>query len=286
MQTFHVRFAGHGVLVRYQGEVIRTFLTLLFADMEEMAAAAPAARMLEIAATPGVGDAQLELIDNGHIYMRGTLGVAFAAALFDRVLFHLLDNNGDGVALHAAAVAHHRQVILLPGQSGAGKTTFAAWLMSRGLSYLTDELVLLPSADPCRMLAFTRPLNIKSGSRAVVQALLLHNEQGCVLEDEHGLIVPHRAINPHFRPVASTPSLVLFPEFRPDVRPRVERVSRAQAGGYLMACDVNGRNLADHGFKQLMGVARNAPAYRVVFSSFDGVWELIAPLLQEERLAC
>jgi len=45
---------------------------------------------------------------------------------------------------HAAALAWQGRGLLLPGKISAGKTTLTAWLLSRGLDYLTDELVFIP----------------------------------------------------------------------------------------------------------------------------------------------
>lgn len=278
MREYSIAFAGNNVLIRYESTAVETFVSRLFADMRGIASSRPPESVLEILAGSD-GDRQLILTDNGDFFASGTLGVSFAAALFDRVLFHLLNKNAGGVALHAGAVAYGQQVILIPGQSGAGKSTLTAWLTARGFSYLSDELIFLPSSGPRLTLSFTRPFHIKPGSKDVVKTLLALDHPSDLLEDEHGMIVPHRAINPSSRPAESPPSLLLFPAYRADTTLQVERMSRAQAGTYLMGCDVNGRNLADHGFRQLMEVAKSAPAYRVVFNSFAGLEHELDTLL-------
>jgi hypothetical protein len=50
-------------------------------------------------------------------------------------------------AIHAAALRHGEGALILPGASGAGKTTLALGLLGRGLQLLSDELALtLPDA--------------------------------------------------------------------------------------------------------------------------------------------
>lgn len=279
MQDFFVAFAGETVLIRFESGRVGFFLTLLFGDMQSVAPPRLPASILEVTTNDDVG--RLTLVENGEFCAAGTLGVSFAAVVFDRVMFHLLRDNDSGVALHAGAVARDRRVLLIPGQSGAGKSTLTAWLCSRGFTYLTDELVFLPAAEPPRTHPFTRPLHIKPGAKQAVKALLSGTDAGSVLEDDHGMIVSHRAINPFFLPVESPPSFLLLPAYRPGASLVAERLSPARAGAYLMACNVNGRNLADHGFGQLMAVARSAPAYRLVYGSFDDLLEIIATLLSE-----
>ena len=274
MQDFFVAFAGQTVQIRFDSGRVGSFLTLLFGDMQSFDPACSPASVLDV--TVGKDDiGRLMLVENGEFCAAGALGVSFAAVVFDRVMFHLLRDTGGGVALHTGAVARDRRVLLIPGQSGAGKSTLTAWLCSRGFTYLTDELVFLPAAEP-RTHSFTRPLHIKPGAREAVKAMLAG---GDVFEDDHGMIVPHRAINPSFHPVESPPSVLLFPTYRMGASLMVERLSPARAGALLMACDVNGRNLADHGFGQLMAVARSAPAYRLVYGGFDGLEVTIAALL-------
>jgi hypothetical protein len=48
---------------------------------------------------------------------------------------------------HAAALAMDAEAVLLPGAPGSGKSTLAAALMNSGLSYCTDELVVLDDED-------------------------------------------------------------------------------------------------------------------------------------------
>ena len=63
----------------------------------------------------------------------------------------------DCPAVHAAAIARGDRVLLLPGSSGAGKTTLCAALLAHGYDFLGDNYVLLHRGTAYSYLS---PLNI------------------------------------------------------------------------------------------------------------------------------
>jgi serine kinase of HPr protein (carbohydrate metabolism regulator) len=78
-----------------------------------------------------------------------------------------------GIVLHAAAVAIGGHGILLPGMAGIGKTMLAAWFLSRGYQYLSDDLVCITDESQ-QLLALKRPLSIKKSGRKDLESLLRH----------------------------------------------------------------------------------------------------------------
>ena len=48
-----------------------------------------------------------------------------------------------------------------------------------------------------------------------------------------------------------------------------------------MTCDVNARNLLDHGFSQLVQLARSIPAYKITYSDFTEFNERLPDLLAQ-----
>ena len=267
-------FAGRSVAISWDDEAAGGFLDLLFADLSTAAEAKPAGALRLLRAE---GDSY-RLGDGDTLLHSGLLDVTMAAQLFDAVIFRLLAGQDGGLALHAGAVVRDGRVLLLPGQSGSGKSTLTAWLTSRGCGYLTDELVLLPARGELQTLACTRPLCIKHGAASIVKGLLPPG-QGAALEDDQGLILPHRHLNPVFTPTTRPPGLLLFPVYRPGAPLEGERLSGARASALLMTCNVNGRNLDGHGFPLVARIARTVPAIRLVYSSFHGLGELLDQLL-------
>jgi hypothetical protein len=269
MQELIVAFAGLNILLRHDHDDADRFLHFLFGDLIGFGGSSE--RTVDILEHERKGWFLLVSADVTHY--TGPLGVGFAAALYDVVIHQLLNSNCSGVALHAGALVRNGRVMLLPGASGAGKSTLTAWLAAKdGITCLTDELVLVSEEGGGLVLTpFTRPLCLKPGSRDVVKTFLPRAALADSLEDQQGLMVPLRRINAIVPPLHLVPSQLLFPFFRPGVPCALEPLSPARVLPLLFSCDVNGRNLADHGFSLLTRLARSTSAHRLVFSSFDGL---------------
>jgi len=65
--------------------------------------------------------------------------------LTDRLVFHIADKTKRDVCLHAAAVGSNDKALVIPADSGSGKSSFTAWLVHQGFTYITDELVVMTS---------------------------------------------------------------------------------------------------------------------------------------------
>jgi len=275
MPKYTVSFAGLNVSMRYDTDEVYRFLSLLFGDIDGVPVGDNEI-VLHIAQGESAGEYTLN--GTAHASFSGPLGVHFAAVLFDAVLFDLLNKNNHGIAFHAGAVAYQEKVIILPGLSGSGKSSMTACLLAQGFSYLTDELYFMPADEEEPMLPFTRPICIKSGSATAVSSLINDKELHKVIMDKQGLVVPHRLLNTEFSRISVPPALLLFPRYQADAPLKIDKISGAQACTMLMACDVNARNLADHGFQQVVRIARSTPAYQITYSSFQGIEDALRDL--------
>ena len=65
-------------------------------------------------------------------------------------------------ASHASVVAKDDQIIAFPADSGAGKTTLAAVAVQSGLTYLSDEALVLD--DDGRAIPYPKPMALSSWS--------------------------------------------------------------------------------------------------------------------------
>ena len=278
MPEYIVTFAELNVSIRYDNDEVCDFLSILFRDVH-CHVTNGYEEFLNISQKDKTG--QYSLTTDKDVIFRGHLGITFATALFDSVIFNLLNKKRHGVALHAGAVAYHKRVILLPGQSGSGKSTMSAWLTAHDFSYMTDELIFLPDNESAPTIPFTRPVCIKSGAVPEIKTFIQKDTLHYILDDEQGIIVPHRWLNPDFSIITSHPSLILFPAYQFASPLRIEKISSAQACTFLMACDVNARNLMDHGFKQIVRLARSTPAYRVTYGDFKGFGDALGNIFDE-----
>ncbi len=74
----------------------------------------------------------------------------------------------DKLLFHAAAICKDKQVVIMPGDSGKGKTTMTAALLTKGFRYLSDEIALI-NPNTSKVYPFPLPLSIKSGSLPILK---------------------------------------------------------------------------------------------------------------------
>jgi hypothetical protein len=170
--------------------------------------------------------------------------------------------------------------LLLPGGIGAGKTTLTAWLATRGLDYLSDEMAFVPHRSD-RIQSLTRPLNLKSSSRPVLRQYLdIDRHGGQVFSHAQGDLISPSLLTSHIRSGDTPVALIVFPRYQPAGEFEWRPLSRAQAGLALMECLVNARNLPEHGFREIARLAQSAPAYRMSYASFEEIGERIEMALK------
>lgn len=167
----------------------------------------------------------------------------------------------DRAFLHAAALERDGEVVVLAGESMAGKTTLAAALLAEGFRFLGDDIIPLSlhedSLEPCPF-----PLRIRAEAREHLGPLEDHlrwigepfEARGqmtrCALPLPH-LRAPHRAW-----PVG----LFVFPAFGPH---QVERLSSGAGSFRIMGAILNGAALLERGFERAVALGRSVPCYTV-----------------------
>jgi hypothetical protein len=265
MDEYPVYFGDTVVSISYDNPIALSYLTLLFGDVS---GPAPESRAGGVMIELRRETEEEYVIDTGKALYRGPLGVSCAAILYDLVILHLLFNASGGLALHAGAVTCRDKLLLLPGQSGSGKSSLTAWLASRGCTYLTDELLLLPSQPDHRVEYFTRPVCLKPDVLPAVKRHFNPSLLEGMLQDSNGAIIPHRSLSP--APADDGPSwrMILLPAYRQGASFSIEQLPAAQVTMILMNCLANGRNLEDHGFGSIVRLARTMSAYRLTYGSF------------------
>jgi len=186
--------------------------------------------------------------------------------LTDRIVFHIANQAKSAHCLHAASVAKNGSAMMIPANSGAGKSTFTTWLASNGFDYITDELILI---DADRQLeGIARPIQIKANGIDAIKSLVKKPELiqtgkfanalpleclGAKVSEQH----KHRL------------ALVVFPQYRQGAAYSFCELSSAAAGMRLMANHVNARNLQGHGFREMMAIIRSTQCYSLDYGGFD-----------------
>lgn len=265
-----VSFAGSSVRIEAIGGDAVSLVSFLF-DAVVPAEGPPPHVTLRVAAHGTV----LSLHVDDILYCeRETIG-SLASALLDQALFHLSDRSTGGLLLHAAAVCRGSRTVLMPGISGAGKSSLAAWLTSHGFDYLTDELVFIPWGT-LTVVPFVRPLSLKASARQTVGAGDIDFaalSTASLISPEVSLIQPGAfgAIGQ-----ATTPELaaIVFPRFASGAPLRIEPLSKADTGLELMSGLINARNLPGHGFSEVTRLAKLIPGSLLEYGAFSqlGAW--------------
>jgi hypothetical protein len=186
--------------------------------------------------------------------------------LSDRMVFHIADKAQGKHCLHAAAVCESGSALVIPANSGAGKSSLTAWLVANQFEYLTDELILID--DTYHIEGIARPIQIKAAGLGVIEPLLDNDAQ--IYPGSLANAVPASSLGG----VYSTQSevrigAILFPRYRAGAGYELKKLSSAEAGMQLMSNHVNARNLQDHGFRAMMQLIRDTQCFKLEYGGFD-----------------
>ncbi len=200
----------------------------------------------------------------------------------DRVIRGLIGGVGSDPALHAGLVSLGDGAALIAGPTGAGKSSLAAWLTSRGFQLWTDELVVL-AAGGRELVPLRRALVGKAGTTAILAALEPFRGKrqvamagGVAYDTDAPAGVPPSAVR-----------LVLLPRYVAGAPLAVRALRPAQAGFRLMACNLNARNFVDGGLNAISTAMAGALCLEVTFSHFDqleGTFEAAARMALEGKV--
>lgn len=185
-----------------------------------------------------------------------------------------------GLIFHAASVVWNGRALVLPGASGAGKTTLTAQLVYDGLSYLSDELTCV-MADGATVSGFGRPLALKTGSWPPLErALQAIPDARDVLRFHGGLLVRPERLNPLGAGAPAPCHAIVFPR-RASGRPAALMPLSPGAGSLaLLATVVNAGNLPNRGVSHVAHLARRVPMYALEYDEAAEALPLLRTLLR------
>lgn len=185
--------------------------------------------------------------------------------LSDRIVFHIANNTDKAHCLHAAAVAKGSSALVVPANSGAGKSSFCTWLVAQGLEYMTDELILLDQSGWLEGVA--RPIQIKSHGIAAIKHLLVRPE--LVRHGRLANALPPRSLGASSAREPKKLAAFIFPNYKAGHGFAFNELSSADAGMRLMANHVNARNMEGHGFRAMMAIIKNTRCYALDYGGFE-----------------
>jgi hypothetical protein len=260
-----VAFAGTRIRIEHRGDAAREIVEFLSRDTFDSPEVAPQARF---AAEVDTATNLITIRRDDEVRYRGSDLAGAARTLQEITSRALASGSGGGLLLHAASVGRDGRVVLLCGASGAGKTTLAAHLVARGWRLLSDELSFLPDGSS-RVQGLRRPFGVKASGRSVLPAVSgtagWRSLRGPLVD----LLQPpaSRSSDDREAPILSA---IVFPEYRSGAAGSPTRLAAARCGLRLMACLLNARHLAEHGFPAVVELARRTPAHALVHG--DAAW--------------
>ena len=134
------------------------------------------------------------------------------------------------LGIHAGAVAHGEQALLLPAPAGSGKSTLTAALVQSGLTYLCDDLALLEDAS-LGVLPAPLPISLKQGAWAALRPMFPAIDTLALHHREDGMLIRYLP-PPTGQLPASDAGLgvrsIVFPRYKADAPTVLTPLGRAE----------------------------------------------------------
>lgn len=187
--------------------------------------------------------------------------------------------------LHAATLSFEGQGVVLVGNSGVGKSTLAAGLVSRGWTYLSDEFALI-DPDTLRLHPFPKAMCIKAGAFDVIERLNLplwrRRHYVKAIKGAVGYVRP-QDFAPGVVPSPCPIRFVIFPKYGDGEEPRFYPIMPGQAAFAMAGHAFNRRVFGKRAVSILSEVAREAECLGLVSGPIEETCDLIEPLFSPSR---
>jgi HprK-related kinase A len=173
--------------------------------------------------------------------------------------------------LHAAAVERDGRAVILPAWPGAGKSTLAASLASRGWRFLSDEFCAVAGGGR-HVVPFARPAALKNESIAVMRAFAPDAYIGPGIQGTRkGTVAHFRVPQESVRCGAARARIaaVVFPDFRANEGTYLAPLGPANAFLKLAGNAFNYEVLGETAFRAVARLIRGCPSHVLRFGDLD-----------------
>lgn len=221
----------------------------------------------------------------GYLINPEHLPVTLIEYVFHLALIELLRRRGL-YTIHATALEYHGSAVLIPGNSGRGKTTSFISLLRSGYRYLSDDHPLLhDSGAHIEVLPFPIKINVTDATVQFFPELREASEQILhpgypkryfYADDLYPMAVGQRC----------QPAIVLFPHVVDAPRSRLDLLPKSRALEALLpqALLVYDQEVARREFQVLAKLVQQVDCYRLHFGrDILDLPKLITPLLEKGR---
>jgi hypothetical protein len=255
---------------------------------------------LPYAVSQGCGRLLIDFAEVGVFIIEGAYGRAegyllkperMSANLIE-YLFHLtlieLLRHRRLYTIHATALEWHGRGVLIPGNSGRGKTTSFISLLRAGYRCLSDDHPLIRAdEDHIELLPFPIKINVTKETIAFFPEL--RNAPEHVLKVQPGFHKRGFYAEELYRTeigACCRPALVLFPQVVDAAQSHLERLPKSRALQLVLpqALLVYDQNVARQEFQVLAKLVQQADCYRLHFGrDILDLPKLITPLLEQAQ---
>jgi hypothetical protein len=287
-KILRIAFAGSLLDIGYDGDSAERLLAFLFRDIAkpDISWAAEPTAHFTYRLESDMDTGRLRLYAGAELERECTSTADMALHLIGQACYQLAYFSRGGLVMHAALVSRLGQGILLPGSTGKGKSSLAAWLLHCGYDYLTDELVFVPDGEAPIGCGFSRPLNLKTAARPLLSDLFhISSDTPGMMSNAQVDLIPPELFGSGVVMSQAPIYAAIFPRFQSGAVFEFRRLTKAQAGLELMQCLINARNLAEHGFPHVIKLARSIPAFQMVYSDFSAVEQTVESILDNVRIS-
>lgn len=184
------------------------------------------------------------------------------------------------VMIHAAVLERQGHALVLPGITGAGKSTLCAALAYRGWRFFSDEFALIQPVDG-QITPWPRPISLKNLSIEVIRRWAPDAYMSRpVRNTSKGTVAHMRPPAESVRRVGdrAAPAWIVFATFERDAPATLTPLPRARAFFRLAACSFNYEALGIQGFQTLSRMIGGCDAFEFRYSNLDDALNLLSAL--------
>lgn len=222
-------------------------------------------------------------LDGADVAFVGSAGAA-VDALLSHVNLAAVSATPTHLLLHAGGLTRGPDALVLPAESGSGKTSLTVALVEAGLDYLSDETVAV-AVDDLAILPYHKPFTIKASGQHLFPRL--RPASGSLAErltSDYAWHVDARHVRPEcFATEVARPALLVAPRYQPGAETRLKRLTRGEAMVALGANSSALRALGGDVLDVLDRVTLGAPAYRLTFSDLEAGRDAVLDLFEHVR---
>ncbi|SES81041.1 Hpr(Ser) kinase/phosphatase [Nitrosomonas marina] len=185
--------------------------------------------------------------------------------------------------LHSAVVEKNGHVILFPAWPGSGKTTLCTVLSYQGFRLFSDEFGLMDTQQQL-FLPIPRLMPLKNESIAVIRNYLPDIVMGRPIPNTQKGTVAH--VRPPEKSILLSKHTckarwIIFPKWIADTPVKIEAISDSEAFMMLASNAFNYEALGATGFCAVADLIRSCDCFKLVYSDFDSVMEVLHQLTNE-----